>query len=45
LKLLYLALRDVSAKWTFVHGWREALTQFTLRHGDRIDEALARPSK
>jgi putative transposase len=45
LKLLYLALRNVSAKWTFVQGWREALTQFTLRHGDRIDEALARPSK
>jgi len=45
LKLLYLALRNVSAKWTFVQGWREALTQFTLRHTDRINEALARPSK
>ena len=45
LKLLYLALKNASAKWTFVQGWRDALTQFTLRHGERIEAALARPVK
>lgn len=44
LKLLYLALKNVEAKWqrTGVAGWREALNQFTLLWGDRI-RAVARP--
>jgi putative transposase len=40
LKLLYLALRNVSAKWEAVQGWREALNQFEILWGDRIRAAL-----
>jgi putative transposase len=42
LKLLYLALRNASAKWQTVQGWREALNQFEILHGDRVRAALAR---
>ena len=31
IKLIYLALRNVSKKWHTVQGWREALRQFTIR--------------
>jgi putative transposase len=41
LKLLYLALRNASAKWQTVQGWREALNQFEILHGDRLRKALA----
>ncbi len=40
-KLIYLALRNVSKKWHTVQGWREALRQFTIRWPDRIDQARA----
>jgi putative transposase len=40
-KLLYLALRNVSAKWEAVQGWREALNQFQALCGDRIQAARA----
>jgi putative transposase len=38
LKLLYMALKNVVAKWqrNGVVGWREALNQFTVLWGDRI---------
>jgi len=38
LKLLYMALKNVVAKWqrNGVRGWYEALNQFTLLWGDRI---------
>ena len=36
IKLLYLALQNVSKKWQFVQGWREALRQFTIRWPDRM---------
>ena len=45
LKLLYLALRNTGAKWKLVQGWRDALTHFTVLHGDRIEAAMARPMK
>ena len=41
IKLLYMALRNVSKKWTTVQGWPQALQQFTIRWGDRI-EAVGR---
>jgi putative transposase len=41
LKLLYLALRNASAKWQTVQGWREALNQFEILHGDRLRKALS----
>ena len=41
LKLLYLALRNASAKWQTVQGWREALNQFEILHGERLRKALA----
>ncbi len=40
-KLIYLALRNVSKKWHTVQGWREALRQFTIRWPDRIEQARA----
>jgi putative transposase len=41
LKLLYLALLKATGKWETMQGWKEALRQFTIRWGDRIEEALA----
>ena len=42
LKLLYLALQNISAKWETVQSWREALNQFEILWGDRI-RAARRP--
>ena len=39
-KLLYLALRNVSKKWTSVQGWRDALRQFAIRWPDRMQAGL-----
>lgn len=39
LKLLYLALRNVSAKWENTQHWGAALNQFTLLWEDRIRAA------
>jgi putative transposase len=41
IKLLYLALRNVSKKWHTVQGWREALRQFAIRWPERIEQARA----
>ena len=41
IKLLYLALQNVSKKWQTVQGWREALRQFTIRWPERIEKARA----
>jgi putative transposase len=42
LKLLYLALRNVSSKWEAVQHWRHALNHFQLLWGDRIKAAIGR---
>jgi putative transposase len=42
LKLLYLALQNISAKWETVQSWKEALNQFEILWGDRI-RAARRP--
>ena len=39
IKLLYLALQNVSKKWHAVQGWREALRQFPIRWPERIEQA------
>ena len=39
LKLLYLALKNVSAKWQSTQHWGQALNQFTLLWEDRIRAA------
>jgi len=39
LKLLYLALQNIMAKWQTVQGCREALNQFEILWGDRIRAA------
>jgi putative transposase len=39
LKLLYLALANISEKWETVQHWREALNQFEILWGDRIRAA------
>lgn len=36
LRLLYLALRNHSQKWTFVQGWREALNRFQILWPERM---------
>jgi putative transposase len=41
LKLLYLALRNASAKWETVQHWRQALNQFEILCGDRLRAAAA----
>lgn len=40
LKLLFLALRNVSKKWNAVQEWKQALNQFDILWGDRIRAAL-----
>ena len=36
-KLFYLALRNISQKWTMpIRDWKAALTRFTIEFGDRI---------
>ena len=42
LKLLYLALRNVSAKWESIQHWRQALNHFETMWGERIAAALNR---
>ena len=42
LKLLYLALRNVTAKWDVIQHWKQALNQFEVLWGDRIRAASGR---
>jgi putative transposase len=42
LKLLYLALRNASAKWEAIQYWKQALNQFEILWGDRIRAATGR---
>jgi putative transposase len=42
LKLLYLALRNASAKWETIQHWKQALNQFEMLWGDRIRAATGR---
>jgi putative transposase len=39
LKLLYLALANISQKWEVVQHWKQALNQFEILWGDRIRAA------
>jgi putative transposase len=41
IKLIYLAIQNVSKKWNFVQGWREALRQFAIRWPERIEQSGA----
>ena len=41
-KLLYLALRNVTAKWEAIQHWKQALNQFELLWGERIRAATGR---
>jgi putative transposase len=37
LKLLYLALQNISKKWTMpIHNWKEAMNQFSIMHEDSL---------
>ena len=42
MKLLYLALRNASAKWDTIQHWKQALNHFQMIWGDRIQAALNR---
>ena len=42
MKLLYLALRNASAKWDTIQHWKQALNHFQMIWGDRIQAALSR---
>ena len=39
LKMLYLALKNVAAKWRHVQHWKEALSHFAILWQDRIEAA------
>jgi len=41
-KLLFLALRNASARWEAIQHWKQALNQFELLWGDRIRAASGR---
>jgi transposase-like protein len=41
MKLLYLALRNASAKWESVQHWKQALNHFEMLWGDRIKAATS----
>jgi len=45
LKLLYLALKNIAQRWKASRDWRTSLNHFMLRYGDRVEKALARPSR
>jgi putative transposase len=36
MKLLYLAIRNVSRNWSFIQGWREALNRFQILWPERM---------
>ena len=42
LKLLYLALRNASAKWETIQHWKEALNYFQMLWSERIQAAQNR---
>jgi putative transposase len=42
IKLLYLALRNVIAKWDTIQHWKQALNHFQMLWGERIEAALNR---
>ena len=38
-KLFYLALRNISVKWSMpIRDWKAALTRFTIEFGDRLSD-------
>ena len=38
LKLLYLALQNISKKWTMaLHNWKDAMNQFSIMYEDRLN--------
>ena len=44
LKLFFLALRNVSKKWTLpIRDWKAALTRFTIQFGERISMNQTQP--
>jgi putative transposase len=45
LKLLYLALKNVSRRWKAAPNWRTSLNHFMLLYGDRIEAAWQRPAR
>lgn len=40
IKLIYLALRNVTAKWDTIQHWKAAMNRFQIVAGDRIKAAL-----
>ena len=45
LKLIYLALKNVSQRWRSAPSWRTSLNHFMLLWGDRIEAAQQRPTR
>ena len=41
LKLLYLALRNVAAKWHTIQNWKEALNRFAILWEDRFPQVVS----
>lgn len=45
LKLLYLALKNIAQRWKPAPQWKTSLNHFMLRYGERVEAALARPTR
>ena len=41
IKLLYLAIQNLTAKWDTIQNWKDAMNRFQITDGDRIKAALA----
>lgn len=41
LKLMYLTMQNLTAKWDTIQGWKEAMNRFQILHPERIAAALA----
>jgi putative transposase len=40
IKLLYLAIQNLTAKWETIQGWKAAMNRFQIQAGERIQAAL-----
>ena len=40
IKLLYLAIQNLTAKWDTIQNWKDAMNRFQITDGDRIKAAL-----
>ena len=43
IKLIYMAIREASKKWTKpIHHWKQALNHFAIMYEDRMPESISK---